>query len=66
MELLRRIERHMRMSGTPPSRLGRAMVNDPNLVRDLRAGREPGALLSAKVNAWLDRREREMRRGGRP
>lgn len=66
MELLRRIERHMRRSGMPPTRLGRAAVNDPNLVRDLRAGREPGAALTARVMAWLDRRERELRRGGRP
>ncbi len=57
MHLLRRIEHHLRASGTPPTRFGREAVRDPRLVHDLRRGREAGAALTARVAAYLDRQE---------
>lgn len=54
MELLMRIERHLRQTGTPRTRFGREAVNDPRLVDDLRRGREPGAALRARIERALD------------
>ena len=57
MHLLRRIERHLRQSGTPPTRFGREAVHDPRFVFDLRKGREPGPARLRRVAAYLDRLE---------
>lgn len=57
MQLLRRIERYLRTSGTPPTRFGREAVRDPRLIFDLRKGREPGAAMHARLCAYLDGRE---------
>lgn len=54
MHLLRRIERHLRRSGTPPTRFGRDAVRDPRFVFDLRNGRMPGEATSGRVAAYLD------------
>jgi hypothetical protein len=62
VHLLHRIERHLKRSGTPPTRFGREAVRDPRLVRDLRNGREPGAKMAARVCAYLDRAETEAGR----
>ncbi len=59
MILLRRIERHLRTSGTSATRFGREAVRDPRLVHDLRLGREPGAALVARVSAHIARAEME-------
>lgn len=56
MHLHRRIERYLKRSGTPPTRLGRLALNDPRFVFDLRKGREVGERTAAKVHAWLDSR----------
>ncbi len=61
MHLLRRIERYLKSSGTPPTRFGREAVRDPRLVHDLRRGREPGSAMTARVSAYLDGRERAGR-----
>ncbi|MCC2980147.1 MULTISPECIES: hypothetical protein [unclassified Sphingomonas] len=53
MSLLIRIDRYLRQTGIPPSTFGRRAVNDPRLVRDLRAGRTPGARVCARVEAML-------------
>ena len=55
MELLRRIEKYLKRSGTPPTRFGREAVHDPRFVLDLRNGREPGRAIARRVNAFLDR-----------
>ncbi len=55
MHLLHRIERHLRASGTPPSRFGREATGDPQLVHDLRLGREPRPATVARISAYLDR-----------
>ncbi|HEY0445040.1 MAG TPA: hypothetical protein VGD19_01160 [Allosphingosinicella sp.] len=57
MQLLRRIERHLRRSGTPPTRFGRDAVHDPRFVYDLRCGREPRPPTEQRVHAYLDRLE---------
>jgi hypothetical protein len=60
MHLLRRIERHLRQSGTPPTRFGRNAVRDPRFVFDLRNGREPRSSTANRVAAYLDRLERSQ------
>jgi hypothetical protein len=57
MHLLTRIQRHLRRTGTSPTSFGRAVVNDPRFVADLRNGREVRAATAARVHAWLDRQE---------
>ncbi|HEY0625405.1 MAG TPA: hypothetical protein VGD10_01600 [Allosphingosinicella sp.] len=57
MHLLRRIERHLRQSGMPPTKFGREAVRDPRFVFDLRNGREPRSSTSVRVAAYLDRLE---------
>jgi hypothetical protein len=57
MSLLVRIHRHLRRTGTAPTRFGRDVVNDPRFVLDLRNGREPGSAMTARVLAWLDQHE---------
>jgi hypothetical protein len=57
MHLLSRVERHLKHSGTPPTRFGRDCVHDPQFVFDLRRGREPGPEISARVAAYIERRE---------
>lgn len=64
MHLLTHIERHLRRSGTPPTRFGRESVRDPRLVFDLRNGREPGPEIRARVAAYIESRERAE--GARP
>lgn len=59
MHLLRRIERHLRQSGTPPTKFGREAVHDPRFVFDLRKGREPRSCTTSRVAAYLDRLEQE-------
>jgi hypothetical protein len=59
MELLCRIERFLRRSAMPATRFARAATGDPRFVRDLRNGRVPGAMMVARVNAALERLERE-------
>ena len=57
MNLLRRIERHLRQSGTAPTRFGREAVRDPRFVFDLRNGREPRSGTAIKVADYLSRQE---------
>ena len=62
MHLLRRIERYLKASGTPATRFGREAVHDPRLVHDLRRGREPGSIMTARLCAFLDRNEQGRER----
>ena len=52
--LLRRIERYLRSTDTPPARFGRDAVGDPNFVFDLRNGREARAKTVERVSQYLD------------
>jgi hypothetical protein len=54
MQLLTRIERHMRTTGIAATRLGREAARDPRLVHDMRRGREIGTKLATRVLAWLE------------
>ena len=53
MHLLSTIERHLRRTGTPPTRFGREAIGDPRFVMDLRRGREPRPVTIARVVAYL-------------
>ena len=53
MELLVKIERHLRATGVPRTRFGRDTVNDPRLVDDMRRGRVPGAEVRARIERAL-------------
>lgn len=53
MNLLNIIERHLRRSGTPPTRFGHEAMHDPRFVFDLRRGREPGKATVTRVLAYL-------------
>lgn len=57
MNLLRRIERHLRQSGTEPTKFGREAVHDPRFVFDLRNGREPRTQTVLRVADYLARQE---------
>lgn len=53
MSLLQEIERHMKRTGTFPARFGREAVRDPQLVFDMRRGREPGPRVSRRIRAYM-------------
>ena len=53
--LLGIVEQALAESGTAPSRFGRDAVNDPALVLDLRAGRQPRAPARAAILAHVER-----------
>lgn len=57
MHLLSCIERHLRRTGTPPTRFGRECLRDPQFVFDLRRGREPGPAVCTRVIEFIRRRE---------
>lgn len=48
-----KVERFLRRSAMPPTKFGRLAAQDPRLVSDLRNGREIGADLSARIEAFL-------------
>lgn len=58
MHLHRRVETYLRHSGMTATRFGREAMGDPRFVFDLRNGRSPRPETSARLAAWLDRRER--------
>ncbi len=60
MNLLRRIEIHMRRGAISATRMGREAMGDPRFVMDLRNGRELRPATRARFLAWLERREREL------
>jgi len=54
VHLHRRIERFLRRTDMPATRLGREAVRDPRFVFDLRLGREPRPETERRVHSWLD------------
>lgn len=56
LPLLTLIQRHLRQTGTPPTRFGREAAGDPRLVGDLRLGRRVGNKLAARVIAYIEGR----------
>lgn len=55
--ILRRIDKHLRLTGQPPTRFGREALGDPRFVGDLKRGREPGPAVVARVEAFIANRE---------
>jgi hypothetical protein len=57
--LLLRIERHLRMHRMSPTRFGREAVGDPNLLSQLKDGRELRAATAQRIVDYLDDNESE-------
>ncbi len=57
MNLLHRIERHLKRTGGSASALGRRALNDPAFVRHLRNGRQPRPETVAKLVAAMEAEE---------
>lgn len=53
MTVLWKIERFLRERDMPPTKFGRLVARDPRLVLDMRNGREPGAAMQARIDAFL-------------
>lgn len=53
MSVLWKIEQFLRRSSMPATTFGRHAVNDPRLVEDLRAGREPRPRTAARIDAAI-------------
>jgi len=56
--LLHRIDRVLRNTSMPQTRFGREAVGDPNLVRQLREGRQLRPRTVSRVLDYLSERER--------
>jgi 2,4-dienoyl-CoA reductase-like NADH-dependent reductase (Old Yellow Enzyme family) len=54
VDLLYRIERHLKRTGMRATTFGREAARDPRFVFDLRRGREPRPTLERRINAYLD------------
>ena len=52
--LLTQIERYLRATRMSPTRFGREALGDPNLVADLRDGREPRRATTRRVLAYIE------------
>ena len=57
MDLIARIEAYCRATRTTPTRFGRAAVNDPRLVQDLREGRRAGRRITARIDSFIAGRQ---------
>lgn len=55
--LLYRIERHLRARRMSPTRFGREAVGDPNLIMQLKDGRELRAATAQRIIDYLDNYE---------
>lgn len=61
MSLRRRVESYLKRARISPTRFGREALNDTRFVFDLRRGRQVTETVAARVDAWIDNREREQR-----
>lgn len=55
--LLKTIERHLKLTGSTPTRFGRESVGDPRFVADLKNGREPRPVTAERIRAFIDAHE---------
>ncbi len=62
--LLQRIERHLRARRMSPTRFGREAIGDPNLITQLKEGRELRAATAQKIIDYLNDNEAEECRCG--
>ena len=63
MNLLYRVEAHLRRSGLSQTRFGRTVMKDPAFVRQLRNGRQARPETAARVLAWIEAAERARQDG---
>lgn len=49
----RKVERFLEVSGMSATRFGRVVAHDPRLVHDMRKGRELGARMVARIDAFI-------------
>ena len=54
MNILRQVEKFLKISNMPATKFGREAVKDPRFVSDLRTGREPRPQTIARVRAFLE------------
>lgn len=54
MNLRRKIEQYLKVTGTSPTRFGRESARDPRLVYDIRRGREVGLRLTKRIVAFIE------------
>ena len=54
MNLLREVEKYLKLWDIAPTRFGRDAVGDPRFVFDLRKGRDPRPATVARVRAYLE------------
>ena len=54
MQLLREVEKYLKITNVPPARFGRDVMRDPRFVFDLRNGREPRSRTEKRVRAYLE------------
>lgn len=47
------VEAYLRATGMAASKFGEGAVNDPNLIRDIKAGREPRRKTVARVREYM-------------
>ena len=52
--ILYQIEAHLRLRRMSPTRFGREAVGDPNLIMQLRDGREPRARTTGRILAYIE------------
>ena len=57
MHIRHRVERFLTRTGMSATRFGRSVAGDPNLVPDLRGGREPRAALQARIEHFMNKHE---------
>jgi hypothetical protein len=57
--LRRRIEQFLKRTRISPTRLGLDSSGDPKLVFLIRKGRKPRPLMEARIEAYMDRIDRE-------
>lgn len=57
--LLQRIERHLRARRMTPTRFGRDAIGDPNLIDQLRSGRELRTATAQRIIDYLNDNEAE-------
>lgn len=54
MQILRDVEKYLKISNMPAARFGREAMGDPRFVFDLRNGREPRPRTIQRIRAFLE------------
>jgi hypothetical protein len=52
--ILVKIDRYLRQTGMPMTKVGRLSVGDPRLVHDLRRGRQARAPMVARIESFIE------------